>query len=125
MTVNEHCHLHRVSTTDQQPMQVWTELGRAMGYTDTPAKRRAIRRAAERLDFTTPHAYWRLQQPHLAAVAAAALTGARLRRTAVTQVAGHPGWTLLVLDDLDGIRHYLLDLGAEAIHVLHQPLRAA
>jgi hypothetical protein len=102
------------------PLRRWTDLGSAMGYTDTPAKRHAILDAAQRLDFTDPYAYWRLQRPHLAAVAAAALAGAQLRRAALTQVAGHPGWMLLVLDEVYGVRHVLLDLGAEAIHLLQQ-----
>jgi len=113
-----HAHLHPVPTMDRRADQLWTHLGRGMGYTDTPTKRRAILRATQQADFTTPYAYWRLQKPHLSAVAAAALAGAQLRRAALIHVPRHPGWWLLVLDDLTDRRHYLLDLGAEALHVL-------
>jgi hypothetical protein len=97
--------------------RAWTDLGATMGYTDTPAKRRAIQRAAQQLDFTSPYAYWRLQKPHLATVATAVLDGVQLRRAALAEVPGHPGWTLLVLDELTGARHALLDLGAEAVSI--------
>jgi hypothetical protein len=100
-----------------EPRRSWTDLGAAMGYTDTAAKRRAILRAAQRLDFTAPYAYWRLQKPHLATVAAAVLDGAQLRRAAMAEVAGHPGWWLLVLDELAGARYALLEFGAEAVSI--------
>jgi hypothetical protein len=121
MTSSERLRLYSVSTAGRRTEQLWTELGQLMGYTDTAAKRRAIVRAAsDRLDFTTPYAYWRLKELHVAAVATAALAGAQLRRAALTDVSGHPGWTLLVLDELSGVRHILLDLGHEAVHVLRQ-----
>ena len=120
MTATRPAFLHVVSTVPREPRRRWTDLGRAMGYTDTAAKRQAILRAAEQLDFTSADAHWRLRAPHLAAVAAAALGGAQLRRAARTEVPGHPGWALLVLDDVCGVRHILLDLGHEAIHLLRQ-----
>jgi hypothetical protein len=95
----------------------WTDLGAVLGYADTRDKRRAILSAAQRLDFTTPYAYWRLQKPHLATVAAAVLDGAQLRRAAMAEVPGHAGWTLLVLDELAGARHGLLEIGAEAVSI--------
>jgi hypothetical protein len=100
----------------------WTQLGVHMGYTAEQPQREEILDAIERMTWTETPA----RPPYLEGPAVRAIVNAvfhrrgdplhPFRRVGVAQLNG--GRQLIGLQDTFGTRRFLLDLDAEAIHVL-------
>lgn len=113
-----------------QPRRNWTALARRMGYATTPTQRAQILAAVQRMCWSDSRSV--LIAPALRVVAAAVLASAAVERSNRSvadplRCAIHIGIArlpdsepLVGLDDGHD-RHYLLDLGDEAISVLSEP----
>jgi len=108
----------------------WTRLGVGMGYTNTEPKRAAIRTAIEAMVWVDPEQLRDVLDAcpvryHVAglfyrrvwALAAAAVEPLPADATPPDTLAGER--RLIGLESVDGERYVLLDLGYEAIDVLH------
>ena len=97
----------------------WTVMGVRMGFTSEQPQRAEILAAIDRMSWIEPSA----QLPGPEGAAARAVINAviyrhphRLQRIGVAGLGGER--RLIGLDDTAGVGSYVLDLGAEAIHVL-------
>ena len=105
----------------------WTRLGAGMGYTNTETKRAAIRAAVARMDWVDPERLRGvLDEPIIRFYVNGLFYGRAwaLHRVAVEQVTDlpeHPGlaYRLVGLEAVTGERYLLLNLGCEAIDILH------
>ena len=119
--------LHTTSTLPARQVR-WTRLGNGMGYTNTEPKRERIRAAIARMDWVDPE-QWRevIEEPPLRLMVNSLFSCGRrwaLSRVAVIALAdelGHCpcGRRLVGLQTVNGERCVLLDLGYEAIDILH------
>ncbi len=110
----------------------WTRLGNGMGYTNTESKRERIRAAIEQMDWVEPE-QWRdvLEAPPLRLMVNSLFYCGRrwaLYRVAVIALPDEHGTftcrhRLVGLETVTGERYVLLDLGYEAIDILHDTPR--
>jgi hypothetical protein len=121
--------LHTTRTLPARQVR-WTRLGAGMGYTNTEPKRAVIRAAIKRMDWVDPEQLYDVLE---AAPVRHYVSGLfHLRRWALCRAAvvalpdtpdRGPGWDrsrrLVGLESVDGERWVLLDLGYEAIDLLH------
>jgi hypothetical protein len=110
----------------------WTRLGRRMGYTNTYAKRAAIRAAVDTMIWVDPNQLADLLHAVPVRFLVAGLFFGRARQlhaAATTPVPAGAGPTavgpdgdrrLIGLHSVTGDRYVLLDLGYEAIDLLHR-----
>jgi hypothetical protein len=106
----------------------WTRLGAGMGYTNTEAKRQAIRAAVAAMDWVEPEQLRDVLDSPIIRFYVTGLFSGRawaLDRAAVTQlpdgVAPDPYrcGRLIGLQTVTGERYVLLDVGYEAIDLFH------
>ena len=98
---------------------IWTPLGVRMGFTSEPSQREEILAATEYMAWTdTPSRPPYLDGPAVRAIVAAAFHRRRdrIQRNGVAQL--NDGRQLIGLQATGGGRSFVLDLDAEAIHVL-------
>jgi hypothetical protein len=115
----------RLTTMPGRRMQ-WTRLGIAMGYTDTAAKRAEIHAEIEEMEWEAPDRLAGvLETAPVRFLLAGLFFGRRrmLRAAATTDlrpdVAGRER-RLIGLESVTGDRYVLLEVGYEAVDVLHQ-----
>jgi hypothetical protein len=117
------------NTVDRLPARQvrWTRLGAGMGYTNTDPKREAIRAAVARMGWTEPEQLRGVLDEPIIRFCLNGLFYGRawaLHRAGVesiTDLPEHPGgaYRLVGLEAVTGERYLLLDLGYEAIDILH------
>ena len=101
----------------------WSTAGHDTGWRDTQANRTAILAAAAAIDWTDrPATVRRLQEPPVRVLLAAIFYGRldQLRQagSAAVMLDGQRHAVVGLADDIN--RYYLLDLGHEAVYVLHE-----
>lgn len=101
----------------------WSQTNADTGWHDTPANRAAVTAAAEQISWTDqPATVPQLHQGMTGVLVAAVFYGRldQLREAGITAVGldGRAVTLLGLADEHD--RYYLLDLGDEAVYVLHE-----